>query len=51
MDAWEIGLFGVAAFVAVTSLVRLMKKRHDSLVTEMRSQIEAEQRKKKAKRK
>ena len=46
MDAWTIGLFSLATFVAVTALVRLMLARRDRLLAELSAQAREEQRKK-----
>jgi flagellar biosynthesis/type III secretory pathway M-ring protein FliF/YscJ len=46
MDAWTIGLFAVAAFVAITALVRLMIVRRDRLLAELSAQARDEQHKK-----
>jgi hypothetical protein len=46
MDAWTIGLFALAAFVAVSALVRLMLARRDNLVAELSAQAREEQHKK-----
>jgi len=46
MDAWTIGLFAIAAFVAVSGLVRLMLIRRDRLLGELSVEIREAQRKK-----
>jgi hypothetical protein len=46
MDAWDVALLVVAAFVAVMALVRLMTRRHRQVLDEFRREIE--QHKKKA---
>jgi len=46
MDAWTIGLFAVAAFVAITALVRLMIVRRDRLLAELSAQASDEKHKK-----
>ncbi|HEY2413260.1 MAG TPA: hypothetical protein VGI40_13505 [Pirellulaceae bacterium] len=46
MDAWTIALFAVAAFVAITALVRLMLVRRDRLLAELSAQARDEQHKK-----
>jgi hypothetical protein len=46
MDAWTIGLFAVAAFVAISALVRLMLVRRDRCLAELSAQAREEQRKK-----
>jgi len=42
MDVWQWLLLGMAAFVAVTSLVRLMRARRDSVAQEFRQRAAAE---------
>lgn len=44
MDGWDLALLAIASYVAVTSLVRLMRERRDVLSADMRRQIEAEKR-------
>jgi hypothetical protein len=46
MDAWAIGLFSVAVFVAITALVRLMLGRRDRMLAELSAEVREEQRKK-----
>lgn len=48
MDGWDIALLVAASYVAVSSLVRLMRQRRDELSVEMRRQLEAEQRRRAA---
>lgn len=50
MDRWEVVLLIVGAFVAVRSLVRLMRARRDLLVAQVQGQIELNKKKQKAKR-
>jgi hypothetical protein len=45
MMAWtttDVLIFAVAAYLAVVTLVRLMRNRRDELVTKVRSQMQAE---------
>jgi len=44
LQGWEIGLLAVAAFVAVTALIRLMQVRRNQLTNELLAQAEAEHR-------
>ena len=46
MDAWTIGLFALATFVAVTSIARLMLARRDRLLAELSAEAREAQRKK-----
>lgn len=41
MTRADLILLGVAAYVAVTTLVRLMKARRDALVADVQRQVEA----------
>ncbi len=43
MDGWDIAIMVVAAYIAVTALVRLMYLRRDSLLDELARQVQAEQ--------
>ncbi len=45
MDAWEWVLLAAAAFVAIGVLVRMMNRRRDELMVQLRRQMEAEQEK------
>jgi len=47
MDPWDIALLTVAGYVAVLSLVRLMRRQRDRLMDEFRHQFEKEQKRKK----
>jgi hypothetical protein len=42
LQGWEIGLLALAAFVAVTGLVQLMRGRRDKLLAELFQQAEEE---------
>jgi hypothetical protein len=46
MDVWTIGLFALAAFLAVSALVRLMLVRRDRLLAELSAEAREEQHKK-----
>ena len=41
MTRTDIILLAIAAYVAVMSLVRLMKRRHDELVADVQRQVQA----------
>jgi hypothetical protein len=41
MSRSDMILLGVAAYIAVMTLVRLMKRRRDALVAEVQKQVEA----------
>lgn len=43
MDRWDLLIVGVAGYVAVLTLVRLMAARRNQLVEEVRHQIEQQQ--------
>lgn len=48
MSRADIILLAIAAYVAVMSLVRLMKARRDQLVAEVQQQVDARRQKKRA---
>ncbi len=48
LNGTDIALLAIAAYVAVTLLIRLMRQRRDQLVTELQEQINAERERKKA---
>jgi len=50
MTRWDILLLVVAAYVAVMSLVRLMKQRRDVLIADVQRQMAAHRRAKKRRR-
>jgi hypothetical protein len=39
MDGWDVVLLVVAGYVAVTALVRLMLRRRDQMLGELRQQV------------
>jgi hypothetical protein len=41
----DIVLLAIAAYVAVTTLVRLMQRRHDQLVSDVQQQVDARRKK------
>ena len=46
MDGWELALVAIAGYVAAMTLVRLMRRRRDALIRQLRMQLEAEQQRK-----
>ncbi len=48
MDGWEIALLVIAAYVAVTSLVRLMARHRDQMLDGLRDRMKAEKQRKQA---
>ena len=42
LDSWDAVVIVVAGYVAMTCLVRLMRKRRDALVDNLAQQVEAE---------
>jgi hypothetical protein len=46
MDVWSVGLVAIGGFVAVATLVRLMRIRRDSLVAELGAEAREEQHRK-----
>ena len=52
MDRWDLLIIFVAGYIAVMTLVRLMSRRRDELVNQVREQIgDMQKKKKKAKKK
>jgi hypothetical protein len=41
MDGWDIALLAAAAYMAVTALVRLMLRRRDQMIEQLRKQTRA----------
>ena len=46
MDVWSWVLLAIGAFVAVTSLVRLMRRKRDEVLAQLTAQAKEEQHKK-----
>ena len=46
MDGWDVALLAVAAYVAVTVLVRMMLSRHKRLVDQLARRAEQERKRK-----
>ena len=42
MDAWMAGMLSIGAFVAVTALVSLMRRKRDTLLAELTTQAREE---------
>jgi hypothetical protein len=42
MDGWSIGLWVVAGYIAVVSLMRLMAHKRNEVVAEFRNEVEKE---------
>jgi hypothetical protein len=40
MDRWDVALMLIAAYVAVTTLVRMMARRRDEVVADVERQLE-----------
>jgi type IV secretory pathway TrbD component len=47
LQGWNLALFGVAIYVAVVALVRLMLRRRDQIVGDIQQQVAAEQQRRK----
>jgi hypothetical protein len=43
-NGWELALFAAAAYIAVISLVRLMRRYHERRVEQLRRHIDTEKR-------
>jgi hypothetical protein len=48
MDGWSIGLWIVAGYIAVVSLMRLMAHKRNEVVAEFRNEVEKEKSRRKA---
>ena len=48
MDSGNLVLLAIAGYVAAMSLVRLMRRRRDTLLQQFREQVEAERKRKRA---
>ncbi|MEQ8789958.1 MAG: hypothetical protein RIC55_26925 [Pirellulaceae bacterium] len=48
MNGWEIALFAGAAYIAVISLVRLMRRYHERRAGELRRHIDVEKQRQRA---
>ncbi|MCU0960708.1 MAG: hypothetical protein MUF48_11440 [Pirellulaceae bacterium] len=46
MTGWDVAILAVAAYVAVISLVRLMRARRDALVAQVRGELMAQRQRK-----
>ncbi len=49
MDGWEVALLVAAGYVAVVSLVRLMIRRRNQMMTEFHEEVRKEKKRRKAK--
>ncbi len=48
LDGWDLAILGVAAYVAIVTLVRLMRHHRDAVVAKLQLQVAIEQRRKRA---
>ena len=48
MDGWDVALLVAAGYVALVTLVRLMIRRRNQMLDELRSELEKEKRRKQA---
>jgi hypothetical protein len=46
MDVWDWGLLAIGGYVAVTTLVRMMRRRRDEVLAELDAQTQAERERK-----
>jgi uncharacterized OsmC-like protein len=51
MDGWDVALLAVAGYVAATALVRLMIRRRNRMIEQIRVQIEEERKRREAEEK
>lgn len=47
MDRWDLLIVGVAGYIAVMTLMRMMANRRNELVTQAREQVASQMKKKK----
>jgi hypothetical protein len=50
MNAWDVAILLVAAYIAVLTLVRLMRGRRDVVVAQLQTEVAAQQERKRAER-
>ena len=50
MNAWDVAILLVAAYVAVLSLVRLMRRRRDAVIAQLQTEVAAQLDRKRADR-
>ncbi len=48
LSGWDVAILGVAAYVAIVTLVRLMRQRRDEEVARLQVRVAQEQRRKRA---
>jgi hypothetical protein len=48
LQAWDVAILVVAAYLSVVTLVRLMRARRDELIAQFQSQVGSEQRRKRS---
>ena len=42
MNAWDVAILSVAAYVAVVTLVRLMRRRRDAVIAQLQTEVAAQ---------
>ena len=42
MDAWDLALLGVAGYVAITVLIRMMQRQRDAILDDLTEQVQQE---------
>jgi len=43
LTAWEVAILAVAAYVAIVTLVRLMRRRRDTVIAELQAEVATQQ--------
>jgi hypothetical protein len=43
LTAWDVGILAVAVYIAVISLVRLMRTRRDAVVAQLQAEVSEQQ--------
>ena len=42
MNAWDVAILSVAAYIAVLTLVRLMRRRRDAVIAQLQTDVAAQ---------
>ena len=50
MNAWDVAILLVAAYIAVLTLVRLMRRRRDAVIAQLHTEVAAQQGRKRTER-
>ena len=50
MNAWDVVILAVAAYVGILALVRLMRRRRDAVIAELQTEVSSQLERKRAER-